>query len=98
MAYEIIWTAEAESDFFNTITYLKNNWSITSAEKFIDNFYSRVEKLLQMPSLARATTKENFQMYKIDKKNVLFFKLESNHLILLSIYPYRKDILKSKYF
>jgi len=51
-----------------------------------------------MPSLARTTSKENFYMYKLDKKNVLFFTIENDFLILLSIYPYKKDITKSKYY
>jgi len=98
MAYEIIWTAEADTDFFNIINYLKTNWSLSSAEKFINNLYLQVEKLSRMPSLARTTSKENFYMYKLDKKNVLFFTIENDFLILLSIYPYKKDITKSKYY
>lgn len=51
-----------------------------------------------MPSLARATSKHAVFMYKLDKKNVVFFCIEEDDLVLLSIYPYKKDITKSKYF
>lgn len=61
MAYQIIWTAEADNDFY----------SITH------------------PAI---------QIIKLDKKNVLFFTIENNSMILLSIYPYKKDIAKSKYY
>lgn len=98
MAYKIIWTAEAETDLFNILNYLKNNWSQTSAEKFIINIQNKIKVLSKMPSLGRPTSKEIYQMYRLDKKNVLFFTIENNELVLLSIYPYKKDITRSKYF
>lgn len=98
MAYQVIWTAEADNDLFKTAEYLKENWSPTSAEKFISQVLKRVEKIADMPSLGRPTTKENYFMYRIDRKNVLFFTIEENYLILLSIYPYKKDISKSTYY
>jgi plasmid stabilization system protein ParE len=98
MAYEIIWTAEASTDLLAIANYLKDNWSQTSADKFIENVIARIEKLSKMPSLARSTKKENHFMYKLDKKNVLFFSKDNNKIILLSIYPYKKDITKSKYY
>ena len=51
-----------------------------------------------MPTAARPTTQELIYMHKLDRKNVLFFSLEETYLILLSIYPYKKDITKSKYY
>ena len=98
MAYQIVWTAEAENDFKNIILYLKENWSLQSSEKFIERAYRRLNKLADMPSVARTTSQHFISIYKLDKKNALFFTLEDNYLVLLSIYPYRKDITKSKYY
>src|SRR5690349_15252812 len=98
MGYEIVWTDEASKDLFSIANYLKDNWSQNSADKFVDNVMGRIEKLSKMPSLARSTKKENHFMYKLDKKNVLFFSRGNNKIILLSIYPYKKDITKSKYY
>lgn len=98
MAYQIVWSAEAENDFKNIILYLKENWSVLSAEKFVLQTYKRLENLAAMPTAARHTTQELIYMHKLDRKNVLFFSLEENYLILLSIYPYKKDITKSKYY
>lgn len=98
MAYEIIWTEEASSDLLTISDYLVNNWSQASADKFIDNVMSRIENLSKMPSLACPTSKENHFMYKLDKKNVLFFLQEKNKIVILSIYPYKKDIKRSKYY
>jgi hypothetical protein len=57
-----------------------------------------LEKLAAMPTTARATSQQLIYLYKLDRKNALFFTLEEDYLILLSIYPYKKDITKSKYF
>jgi plasmid stabilization system protein ParE len=98
MAYQLVWSAEAEKDLFAIIQYLKENWSVVSAKKFIILTNKRIEKLLEMPSLARQTSIRSVYMYKLDRKNVLFFSVEENFLVLLSIYPYKKDITKSKYY
>ena len=36
MAYQIIWTAEANNDFHSIINYLQQNWSDYSAQKFAE--------------------------------------------------------------
>ena len=98
MAYQLVWTAEAENDFKAIILYLKKTWSLLSAEKFINRVYKRLERLAKMPTLGRPTSKTSVYLFKLDKKNVLFFSLEDDTIILLSIYPYNKDITTSRYY
>lgn len=98
MAYQIIWTAEAETDFLGIVKYLEENWSQQSAEKFIAHAYKQLTKLSVMPSIAKPTTQQSIYIFKLDRKNALFFTVDNEHLILLSIYPYKKDITRSKYY
>jgi plasmid stabilization system protein ParE len=98
MAYQIIWTSEAEKDFSAIISYLKENWSVFSAEKFSEKILKKLERIATMPYQPRFTSKPNIQIIKLDKKNVLFFTIENDHMILLSIYPYLKDLKMSKYY
>ena len=72
-------------------------WSVQSSEKFVTQTYRRLERLAAMP-VGRTTSQELIYIYKLDRKNALFFSLEDNYLILLSIYPYKKDITRSKYY
>jgi hypothetical protein len=58
----------------------------------------KLERIATMPYQPRFTSQSGVQMIKLDKKNVLFFTIENNDLVLLSIYPYKKDITKSKYY
>jgi plasmid stabilization system protein ParE len=98
MAYQIVWTAEADNDFHSIIEYLKQNWSEHSAEKFATKTFKKLERIANIHLVAKFTSQSNIQMIKLDRKNVLFFTIEDNYLILLSIYPYKRDITKSKYY
>ena len=98
MAHQIIWTAEADKDFYSIIHYLKENWSDYSAEKFAERIMKKLERIAKMPYEPRFTSQSNIQLIRLDRKNVLFFTVENNHMILLSIYPYKKYITKSKYY
>ena len=98
MAFQIIWTAEADKDFHSIIRYLKANWSDYVAEKFAERIMKKIERISTMPYEPRFTSQANVQLIKLDRKNVLFFTIENNDLVLLSIYPYKKDITKSKYY
>lgn len=47
---------------------------------------------MQTPQIARSTSKNSVYLFRLDNKNVVFFTLDRSHLLLLSIYPYKKDI------
>lgn len=51
MAYQLVWSAEAEDDFKKIILYLKETWSVQSSEKFVVQTCRRLEKLTAMPTV-----------------------------------------------
>ena len=57
----------------------------------------KLERIAAIPYEPRFNSQPNIQIIKLDRKNVLFFTIENNDMILLGIYPYKKDIAKSKY-
>ncbi|MEO6734132.1 MAG: type II toxin-antitoxin system RelE/ParE family toxin [Ferruginibacter sp.] len=62
MAYQIIWTAEADADFHSIIIYLKEHWSGSSTEKFADKTMSKLEKLADVPYvIPRFTSNQMFR-------------------------------------
>ena len=67
MAYQLVWSAEAEDDFKTIVLYLKETWSVQSSEKFIARTY-RLEKLKEMPTAARPTSQQLIYMCKLDRK------------------------------
>ena len=94
MAYQIIWTAEADNDLHSIIHYLKQNWSDDPAERFVNRIMKKLERITGMPYGPRFASQPPVQMIKLDKKNVLFFTIENNCMVLLSIYPYKKGYYK----
>ncbi|GEO08946.1 type II toxin-antitoxin system RelE/ParE family toxin [Segetibacter aerophilus] len=98
MAFEIVWSAEADNDLRQIVKSLKEEWSQQVAEKFILRSYNKLERLAAIPSLGRPTSKTAVYIYKLDRKNAVFFSLEGKHLVLLSIYAYSKDIKKSRFY
>ena len=98
MAYQLIWTAEADSDFHSIMHYLRENWSVYSAQKFAERTIKKLDKIAAIPYQPKFTSQPTVQMIKLDRKNVLFFTVENNNIILLSIYPYKKDITKSSHY
>lgn len=51
MAYQLIWTAEADSDFHAIMRYLRENWSVYSAQKFTERTIKKLDKIATMPYL-----------------------------------------------
>jgi|GEM_PF-1021752 len=90
MVEKIVWTTGAETDVKGIVEYLEREWGRYAAERFIAHLFGQLEKLASMPTLARTTTKLNVFFYQLDKKNVIFFKLKEEVLIVLSIYPYKR--------
>jgi plasmid stabilization system protein ParE len=39
MAFKIIWTENANEGLFAILNYLKNKWSISQSDKFLENLY-----------------------------------------------------------
>jgi plasmid stabilization system protein ParE len=56
MPYQIIWTAEADNDFHSIITYLKENWSDHTAEKFAIKTINKLERIASKPYSPRYVT------------------------------------------
>ena len=95
MAYKIIWNSEADADFKSIIIYLKTSGLMLLVKNL--QTIRKLEKLTSVPYVPGFTSKPNIQIVKWDRKNVLFFSVEIDSMILLGIYPYKKDIT-SRYF
>jgi plasmid stabilization system protein ParE len=62
MAYEIEWTENAKQDLYKIIEYLRDEWSIDSAWKFVEKLDSMLELLTISPYIGTASRKKKGDM------------------------------------
>ncbi|MGE5339943.1 MAG: type II toxin-antitoxin system RelE/ParE family toxin [Candidatus Omnitrophota bacterium] len=98
MAYEIEWTENAREDLKRIIEYIRDEWSINVAEKFIDKVDSILEIISDSPYIGMASIKrKGVRQILITRHNRLFYRLMNNKIILLSFFDTRQDPGKSIY-
>lgn len=98
MAFEIRWTANAEEDYKNVVTYLATEWNIDIAINFMENMEKRIETLSVFPYLGIASGKLNdVRSISLTKHNKLYYRISGETIEILSIFDTRKSHTKNKY-
>ena len=93
MAFQIIWSPQAETDFDRVIEYLFENWT----EKEISFFVNETNKVIAMiskyPYIFRGSEKENVIEAVITKHNLLIYEIhiEIKTINLLTFFDTRQD-------
>lgn len=92
MAYEIVWTENAESTYSDIVHYLAEEWSVDIASKFIDNVESKLLLLSQFPHIGRKSLKRSqVRKYPISRQNMLVYQLIGETILILYIYDTRQN-------
>ena len=90
----IRWTEKANEDYNEVIDYLKVNWGIRSAEKFIKKVDKQLNLIQEMPSLYPAS--RFFQGLRrcvlVKQISMYYLELEVNkEMIIIRLYDNRRD-------
>lgn len=85
MALKIHWTKRASVNYLKTIIYLEEEWGLQSAKKFAGKTNSVVDILQTFPELGKPLFRD-IRTFVIVKQITLFYKVESNRLILLHFF------------
>ena len=93
MAFKIIWSPEATSDFDKVIDYLAENWTEREIEFFVKETNHVVQLISKNPYLFRSSEKENIFEAVITKHNLLLYQLDLNKktVQLLTIFDTRQN-------
>ncbi|MCL6257849.1 type II toxin-antitoxin system RelE/ParE family toxin [Aquiflexum sp. TKW24L] len=85
MKFHVFWTKEAEVSLGEIILYLEKEWS----EKEIVNFLDRIEKVIALikmsPELFPLSPTKGVRKAVIKKHSSLYYKIDKNQIIILSI-------------
>ena len=93
MAFKIIWSPEAISDFEKVIDYLSENWTDREIEFFVKETNHLIQLISKNPYLFRSSEKENIFEAVITKQNLLLYQLDLNNktVELLTIFDTRQN-------
>ena len=98
MAQQIEWTPQALQDFHAIIVYLEENWSVDIADTFIATTESKLAILAEQPFIGiRSEKHTNIRSISLTKHNRLYYRIETNKLVVLNIFDTRQDPSQNLY-
>lgn len=97
MAFEIVWTDQANDDLDDIITYLENNWT----DKEIGNFFDRLETcLIQIKSAPQrfkySLRKEGTKEFQHSPQTTIFYSHNDYAINILRLWTNYKDPITIK--
>ena len=88
----IIWQKKAILKVEQIATYLEEEYSEQSAEKFIKSVYATIEKIKTHPSRGRkVSSKKTIQFMNIGKFHQLFYRTKGTKLYILDLFDLRQN-------
>jgi plasmid stabilization system protein ParE len=93
MAYEVIWSVEAEYSFEKIVQYLELVWSDSEISKFINEANRTISILSKKPHLFKQSEKNGVHQVMIGKQNMLLYDVNERdkRIELLSFWDARKS-------
>ena len=92
MALSIRWTTKADIKLDQLIIYLKSEWGESVVKAFMRKLYDFLEILSEFPEIGSMQYPEKrIRGFALTKQVTIFYKIDSNHIILLDIFDNRSD-------
>jgi plasmid stabilization system protein ParE len=97
MALKIKWSKRAEKSFDKIVEYLEEEWSETSAKKFVRKTDKLLGKIAENPEMCPAVEgKEEVRKGLVTKQTSVFYKIMDNFIKLITFWNNYKDPDKLK--
>ena len=99
MALEIRWTRRADIKLDHLIIYLESEWGDSVVKAFMKKLYDFLEILSEFPEIGTIQYPEkNIRGFTLTKQINVFYKIESDYIVLLDLFdnrsnPKKKDAL-----
>jgi toxin ParE1/3/4 len=98
MTFQITWTDNAQEDLQRIIDYLTENWSEKDADNFLEKLFIRLDILSKSPLIGKKSDKlSSVRRIVITKRNLLFYTVEGDNIIIQDIFDTRQDPSKSPF-
>ncbi len=91
MAYQIIWSEEAEKTYAEIIGYLHEKWTEKEIERLITATQKVLDTISEFPFSYRASKKKNVREALVTRQNLLFYKMRGNQIKLITFWDTRQN-------
>lgn len=90
---KILWTKAAQSSFDKIVDYLKNEWSIKSAIKFINKTIIFLDILQEHPEIGRKEKiKNDLRSFVLTRQVTIFYRIKNDTtIVILKFFDTRQD-------
>ncbi|MCE2936506.1 MAG: type II toxin-antitoxin system RelE/ParE family toxin [Cyclobacteriaceae bacterium] len=88
---KIVWTAEAEDDYFENIEFLMSNWSEAVTREFLDDVARCLDLILRFPDMFPQSDYKGVRKAVIRRQISLFYLVDGDQLILLRFWNNYRD-------
>lgn len=90
MVKQVVWTKRAIIRFDEIVNYLEDEVSEESANNFVNNVYSLIDKLKKYPEIGRRSIRrKTVRQYRIDKYRKLYYRKYGKKLIIVYVFDDR---------
>ncbi len=98
MAYQIIYKKRFSQKLFKLLDYLKEEWSESVADKFINELQQRLYTLSNQPNIGvPSITVKSVRSILITKHNRIFYRIKVNQIEVINMYDTRSNPERNKY-
>ena len=98
MAHQIVIKKRFVVKVERVFNYLKTDWSIDVAEKFIFRLQLTLHNLSQQPKAGKALNdKSNIRSFLITKHNKIYYKITEEQIIILNMFDTRINPNRNPY-
>ena len=97
MNYKIHWTANAYSDFSQTVLFIKERWGRETATDFINRVDTVINVISIFPQLGKIIhPPKQIRALIFSKQTTLVYRIKSDSIIILNLFDNRQDPDKLK--
>lgn len=96
MLLKVIISPRARADYFNIISYLKEEWSIKEIKKFDQKFDKAVTQIASNPLSFEAFRNKDIRRFVLDKHNTIFYKIKKDIVEIIAIWSNKRNPKKLK--
>ena len=88
---EVVWTQEAEQDYYTQIDVLLERWGQAIAEKFANQAFETIERIVTNPHMYARTDNPEIRKAVVNQHISLYYRPKEQQIILIRRWPNRQN-------